>query len=194
MSKIKRTLVILFLVTAIGGTTGLVLYLQQEGIIITQVKENNLILEKTSLGKKVTFDHSVPLDAIFKELSEEIGFHVYYPTYNLSETPLDKDSIWLHDDENGRWVTYNIGFLRPKEPWISVVQQRIDPKQRYSILTQLDYLKSRQKISFNGSEGYFGTTGTKKHFLYSTQDGIAIHIYTKDFEFNTLIKIAQSMR
>jgi len=202
--KIKIIISVIFGVAFVVLLThaGLTLYLQKEGVIPTVSEEattegEKITVEKNFLGWEITAPRSVSLILLTNKAKEIANFRVYYPSFVPSEFLSDPIKINIRKDLD--FADCSLGNVGEEESkWIVVMQQPIKPDEENPLLQQARILKSEQEISFNGNEGYTGFMETAKdkfnNLIYSTKDNVAIRIYSKDFDADTILQIAKSMK
>jgi hypothetical protein len=161
----------------------------------------NFEIEELDWGYRLLVPPSAPLKVIFDKVSKEADFHVYYPSFVPVGLELDIKHIgWSKSDKiTNEMTSYNLGDINSTTtPWVAIVEEKIKQDNENPLLHMIDHAKTRQEILVNGNKAYMGTTlqveKEFRHLIYSTNDRTALWIRTKDFDFETLIKIAQSMR
>jgi hypothetical protein len=204
MKKTQKAIILLFGVfisVAIGVYNYSILYLRKTGFLPTIEKEENVRIEKSFIGFRIIEPSPAPIEVIFKKVSERAGFHTYYPTFIPSGVELNKSSIvWPNDLSTSKFVSYNLESRNLQLPWIRIMQWKISQENNSDLLRMIDSLTSKQEISLNGEKAFIGKFGSNtndaeiKALIYFTQDGVAIQLRTKGFDFDTLVKIAESMK
>lgn len=91
---------------------------------------------------------SASLQSLFESVSEEVGFHVYYPTFVPVGLELDKTSIlWDSNEQEKVLANYNLRDINSQSPWIAIVMMKTGENKENSILRRADTLKSVKEIS-----------------------------------------------
>ena len=210
MLKAKNIIIpiIMIIVISITGVYALIIWRRYVNSI-HQAKEmpkeqsgSYVTIEKFQDYSRIVPSPSMPLSLVFERASKDAGFHIYYPTVIPPSLDFNRTQIaWSPETESsriGRIASYNLGDINSQQPWIAIVQKPIQSHQENSLLARIDHLQSKHEISIQGDKGFIGITqargNTFYHLIYTTKDSVVIWIWSKHFDFDTLTKIALSMK
>lgn len=217
MSKAKKiiffVIIILIFLTA-GIFVGMTIYLQKQGFITTLQKNGDIMIGKNSFGYFAIAPDFAQNEDIFAAVNKKTDFHVYYPVFIPEGVQLNKRGgiFWQENDPDvGTLASYNIGVpvsdsvqtdiigIDSKSPVIWVIENKIDSTKPTTMMwLTKNYTNKKQDVLINGQKGFYvmygGTDDKAFNLVYSTNDGNAIRIWSKDFNFDILKKIAESMK
>lgn len=167
---------------------------------------NKLSLGSQSTGKKVDitklsggfYGISDPsngtLQDFFKAASENAGFHIYYPIYTPDNTVVDTKFIWSKTSAS---VTLSHDPSDPTQPSVMITES---PSANPNNLVQgrLGKLTAKENITINGRPGYYGiydnSVAKFETIIFSTDDGVDIGIWSKQYQKNVLIQVAENLK
>lgn len=191
------TLSIIFIVIIVGYT-GLYFLLKNDGVIPNQTKAGDITIEKTSLGSNVTNSENKAHNEIFKAVINDAGFHIYYPSYIPSETLLNEKSLfWDTENSEDKVASFSLGDMsNPSSnlPWISIYQNYTTGELKNFVLRKLENLEIKKQVLINKNYGFSGSSGKFNYVIFSTEDGVDIALWSKSYDTDTLIRVAESMK
>ena len=135
------------------------------------------------------------LDEALLAKQPDNNLNTHYPSFIPDELQIDKDSLSVNDGPRGRKIiTYTLGQqtdAESDEPWITVQEQS------NSAAELNNYNLAENETALTRLNGYSleseGRLGKFYQVVFATADNTLIRLTSKQFDLETLIKIAESM-
>ena len=170
-------------------------YIYEGGIVVTNYPQ---------IGRQISSPNHTALSSLFAVASQHAGFHVYYPTFIPEEVVFNRESLWMssEEDEGESYsvsVVYELGDLNELSlPWVAIVEHKFELGENNYLISKINKFQQKQEVELNTGNGFIGITEARNnifyHLIYTTNDDVTVWLRTKSFDFEDLIKIAQSMR
>ena len=155
----------------------------------------NSVVEIDAVVEKIPPKEPTKLDEALLEKQPDNNLNTHYPSFIPDELQIDKDSLSVNDGPRGRKIiTYTLGQqtdAESDEPWITVQEQS------NSAAELNNYNLAENETALTRLNGYSleseGRLGKFYQVVFATADNTLIRLTSKQFDLETLIKIAESM-
>ena len=155
----------------------------------------NSVVEIDAVVEKIPPKEPTKLDEALLAKQPDNNLNTHYPSFIPNELQIDKDSLSVNDGPRGRKIiTYTLGQqtdAESDEPWITVQEQS------NSAAELNNYNLAENETALTRLNGYSleseGRLGKFYQVVFATADNTLIRLTSKQFDLETLIKIAESM-
>ena len=155
----------------------------------------NSVVEIDAVVEKIPPKEPTKLDEALLEKQPDNNLNTHYPSFIPDELQIDKDSLSVNDGPRGRKIiTYTLGQqtdAESDEPWITVQEQS------NSAAELNNHNLAENETALTRLNGYSleseGRLGKFYQVVFATADNTLIRLTSKQFDLETLIKIAESM-
>ena len=155
----------------------------------------NSVVETDAVVEKIPPKEPTKLDEALLAKQPDNNLNTHYPSFIPNELQIDKDSLSVNDGPRGRKIiTYTLGQqtdAESDEPWITVQEQS------NSAAELNNYNLAENETALTRLNGYSleseGRLGKFYQVVFATADNTLIRLTSKQFDLETLIKIAESM-
>ena len=155
----------------------------------------NSVVEIDAVVEKIPPKEPTKLDEALLAKQPDNNLNTHYPSFIPDELQIDKDSLSVNDGPRGRKIiTYTLGQqtdAESDEPWITVQEQS------NSAAELNNHNLAENETALTRLNGYSleseGRLGKFYQVVFATADNTLIRLTSKQFDLETLIKIAESM-
>mgnify|MGYP001579460041 CR=1 FL=1 len=132
-------------------------------------------------------------DQLFSTASDDAGFRIYFPKYIPDGLEIDKKFTWTKDSATIPLIK-NVSDIN----FEVVIQQNLKTTRPNTITKRVEKLVSREEVQLaHNTTGFFGYYEPSKELRFNTilltSGGVDIGVWSKTYDKDALIKIANSL-